>query len=340
MTVRSFQFDSALTRKFIEFGYSLYRRDARRIPPFRRDIARQLSPDFFFYAKQGNDHRHFLAYRDGRVAGRVSAMVNAEIKDDDQTPVGLVGFYECVEDDAIAAALLDAARDWLRAEHRLRRVRGPMNFDFWHGYRFLTRGFDRAPFHGEPDNKPYYPEQFARYGFVPRRAWDSIEINGRETLEALIAPWKKRHEILIGRGYRFVPATQVNLKKEMRTLAELIFRSFGDFPGNHPDPVRGATKSSSADWVMLSPRPCRVSFMTKPGGRSSSASFSRPRGGRPVHERTDQSRQRGEIFTPPAEIPTSYFFCGRIPSGGGGPGDRGRKGRSVRLGRRGLAARL
>ena len=242
MTIRSFQFDSALAREFIAFGYSLYRQDARRIPPFRREIARQLSPDFFFYAKQGNDHRHFLAYRDGRVVGRVSAMVNAEMKDDDQTPAGLVGFYECVEDDGVTAALLDAARDWLRTEHGIRRIRGPMNFDFWHGYRFLTRGFDRAPFHREPDNKPYYPEQFERYGFVPRRAWDSIEIKGRETLEALIAPWKKRPEILVGRGYRFVPATQLNLKKEMRTLTELIFRSFGDFPEFTPIPFEELEK--------------------------------------------------------------------------------------------------
>ncbi|MHB8054724.1 MAG: hypothetical protein ACYDH3_05710 [Candidatus Aminicenantales bacterium] len=254
MTIRSFRFDAALAREFIEFGYAHYRHDARTIPPFRREMARRLSPDFFFYRNAGNDHRHFLALQDGRVVGRVSAMVNAGIKDDDQTPVGLVGFYECINDDAVAAALLDAARDWLRAEHGLRRIRGPMNFDFWHGYRFLTKGFDLEPFHGEPDNKPFYPEQFARYGFAPLRIWDSIEIKGREKLEVLIAPWKKRQEILLERGYRFVPATKINLKKEMRTLTDLIFRSFGDFPDFTPIPfAEFETLLSGLDYALASP---------------------------------------------------------------------------------------
>jgi len=230
MSILSFQFDPSLTREFIDLGYSLYRNDIRRVPPFRREIARQLSPGFYFYRKAGNDHRRFLAYRSGRVAGRVAAMVNADITDAERAPVGLVGFYECVEDDGVAAELLDAAREWLRTEHGVKRVRGPMNFDFWHGYRFLTKGFDRTPFYGEPDNKPYYPGQFERYGFAPLRYWNSIEVRGREKLEALIAPWEKRHEILEGRGYRFVPATRLNLRKMMPTLVDLINKSFGDFP--------------------------------------------------------------------------------------------------------------
>ncbi len=57
----------------------------------------------------------------------------------------------------------------------------------------LTKGFDREPYYGEPDNPAYYPEQFELGGFAPLRAWNSIEINGREKLEALIAPWRKRH---------------------------------------------------------------------------------------------------------------------------------------------------
>ena len=236
MSLRSFQFDPSLTREFIAFGRSLHAGGARRVPPFRREIIRQLSPDFYFYQRAGNDHRRFLAYRAGRVAGRIAAMVNAEIRDGDRLPVGLVGFYECVDDDGVAAELLAAAREWLRTEHGVRRIRGPMNFDFWHGYRFLTKGFDREPYYGEPDNPAYYPEQFELGGFAPLRAWNSIEINGREKLEALIAPWRKRHELLLERGYRFVPATRLDLRKEWPALHGLIDRSFDGFPDYTPIP--------------------------------------------------------------------------------------------------------
>jgi hypothetical protein len=84
-------------------------------------------------------------------------MVNAAIRDEDGTAVGLIGFFECVEDPVVATVLLDAARDWLREEHGLQRIWGPMNFDIWHSYRFMTRGFDQVPFYGEPDNKACYP---------------------------------------------------------------------------------------------------------------------------------------------------------------------------------------
>ena len=96
MHLNSFRFDASLVREFIEFGRALYRDDARWIPPFRRTVARQLSPDYPFYNRAGNDHRHFLAYEGSQVVGRVSAMVNAAIRDEDGTAVGLIGFFESV----------------------------------------------------------------------------------------------------------------------------------------------------------------------------------------------------------------------------------------------------
>jgi hypothetical protein len=234
MPLTSFRFDPSLTREFIDFGYSLYRRDARWIPPFRRTIARQFSPDYFFYKKAGNDHRHFLAYHGRRVVGRVSAMVNAVLKDGDGTAVGLIGFFECVEDPTVAAALLDAARNWLRAEHGLQRIWGPMNFDIWHGYRFLTKGFDQAPFYGEPDNKPYYPDYFERVGFARRRTWVSLEIRGRPALESLIVRGKAQHALLVERGYRFVPAENLDSRADMKKLFDLMSRSFDGFLGYTP----------------------------------------------------------------------------------------------------------
>jgi len=234
MPVASFRFDPSLTREFIDFGYSHNRKDTRWIPPFRRTIARQLSPDYIFYKKSGNDHRLFLVYEGRRVVGRVAAMVNAALRDDDGTAVGTIGFFECVEDSRVAAALLDAARDWLRREHGLRRIWGPMNFDTWHGYRFLTKGFDQAPFYGEPDNKPYYPDQFERYGFTRRRTWNSIEIFGRPQLESLIARGKVRHDLLVDRGYRFVPGGGPDRRADLRNLHNLISRSFDGFLGYTP----------------------------------------------------------------------------------------------------------
>jgi len=245
VALTSFRFDPSLTRDFIDFGYSLYRDDRLWIPPFRRTLARQLSPGYAFHRKPGSDHRHFLAYRGRRVVGRVTAMVNAALKDVDGTAVGTIGFFECVEDPAVAAVLLDAARDWLRSGHGLRRVWGPMNFDIWHGYRFLTKGFDEEPFYGEPDNKPYYPDYFERYGFVRRRTWISLEVRGQPALESLAARGKERYADLVGRGYRFAPAESVNSRADLEKLYELMTRSFAGFLGFTPIALREFARLSS-----------------------------------------------------------------------------------------------
>lgn len=234
MHVNSFRFDGPLVREFIEFGRMLYVDDARWIPPFRRTVARQLSPDYSFYNRAGNDHRHFLVYEGSQVVGRASAMVNAAIRDEDGTAVGLIGFFECIEDPIVATVLLDAARDWLRDQHGLRRIWGPMNFDIWHSYRFMTQGFDQAPFYGEPDNKAYYPAYFEHYGFARRRTWHSFEVVGRDVLEAMIAASKPQHDDLVSRGYRFVSADNWDPSDETRLLHDLISRSFAGFLGFTP----------------------------------------------------------------------------------------------------------
>lgn len=234
MHLNSFRFDASLAREFIEFGRALYLDDARWIPPFRRTVARQLSADYPFYNRPGNDHCHFLAYEGSQVVGRVSAMLNAATRDEDGTAVGLIGFFECIEDPIVATVLLDAARDWLRDQHGLRRIWGPMNFDIWHSYRFMTRGFDQAPFYGEPDNKAYYPAYFERYGFARRRTWNSVEVCGRAQLEAMSAASKEQHDCLVSRGYRFISAENWDPSDETRLLHDLISRSFAGFLGFTP----------------------------------------------------------------------------------------------------------
>ena len=205
MAVVKFTFDPALTEWFVRFGYSHYSGDTRWIPPLKRELYTQLAPTFPFYRQPGNAHQHFLAFSGRKIVGRVSAMVNQDFLNNGGTPVGTLGFFECVDDYAVAQELLDTATAWLREQHQIRRVWGPMNFDIWHNYRFMTKGFDQGLFCGEPYNKPYYPEFFERYGFQAKHCWDSLEVSGLQTLEEMIVRGAKRYKLLTDRGYRFEP---------------------------------------------------------------------------------------------------------------------------------------
>jgi hypothetical protein len=231
MAIIHFTFDGTKTETFIKFAYDLYCRDTGWIPPLKTEMQKQFAPSFMFYQKPGNSHRHFLATAGKKIVGRVSAMFNQELKDTDGTPVGTIGFFECIHDVDVARDLLDYSTNWLREEKGVRRIWGPMNFDIWHGYRFMTKGFDQKLFYGEPYNKAYYPDYFERYGFIAKYYWDSVEIAGRKPIEKMIAFGQQRYELLVDKGYRFTRLNTKRLKDDLKKFHSVLTRSFNGFVG-------------------------------------------------------------------------------------------------------------
>jgi hypothetical protein len=254
MAITSFVSNPRLADSFVRFGYGLYRGDSRWIPPFRDEMDRQLSPAFPFSRRPGNAVQHFLATAGGRAVGRVSAMVNADMRDDQGAAYGLLGFFECTQDLGVAREIVDAACTWLRQEHGVKTILGPMNFDIWHGYRFMTRGFDKDLFLGEPYNKPYYPDFFEAAGFVRRQRWHSVEVRGRGLIESLLAREAESYEALRARGYRFDGFDVRRFEQEMLRLHHLIMRSFGGFLDFTPLPSDEFVRLFSASRPALNPK--------------------------------------------------------------------------------------
>lgn len=230
--IRAFDFDASLSRAFVDLCGNLYEGDPGWIPIFRASLLRKFSPGFPFYRRAGARHRHFLCLAGNRPLGHASAFVNPDLRDLDGTPVGAVGFFECTEDPQVAAELLGTATDWLGQEG-LKRIWGPVQFDLWHGYRFMTRGFGGNTFYGEPYNKPSYPGFFQANGFALRKRWLSVEIKGRDALEKLLAKGEDRYRRLVETGYRFV-RTGLRKRPDVETLYRLVQSSYRGFLGITP----------------------------------------------------------------------------------------------------------
>lgn len=205
MALTTYIFDRSLAGRYLDLCRELYRGDPNWVPPDSRRLLAQFSPGFTFHRQAGNAQLNFLATAGGQAVGHASAMVNARLRDLDGAAVGAIGFYECVDDPGVAAELLGSAGDWLRAEHGLRRIWGPMQFDIWHGYRLMTRGFEAATFAGEPYNKSYYPQQFAGSGFAVRKRWYSLELEGIAGIRRVMEPLAGDHARAMEDGYRIAP---------------------------------------------------------------------------------------------------------------------------------------
>jgi GNAT superfamily N-acetyltransferase len=151
-------------RRFIDFPYRLHARDPLWVPPLRRDVTLLLSRaknPFFEHAEA----EYFLAESGGNVVGRIAAIANRLHNEYHGDQVGFFGFFEAVDDQAVAGALLDAAAAWLKPRS-FDTMRGPASFSTNDESGLLVDGFDTPPVLMMPHNPPYYLTLLERAGFV------------------------------------------------------------------------------------------------------------------------------------------------------------------------------
>ena len=234
MGVTAFTFDRARAEASVRFGLERGSTLRAWIPPITASLHAQMAPEYPFYGARGNDHRHFLCTAAGRLVGRVSAFVNAKLVDQDGAPIGAVGLFDAIEDESVSRELLDAATGWLASAHGIRRIWGPIHFDIWRGYRFMTSGFEEEPFFGEPANPRWYPEHFARFGFTVLQTWATREVRGRDAIMGLARATEATLRAVEARGHRFRPLDPSRLSDELGVLHALTIGSFAGFLGFTP----------------------------------------------------------------------------------------------------------
>jgi ribosomal protein S18 acetylase RimI-like enzyme len=165
--------------------------------------------------------RNFLAYRNERPVARITAFRNRLLLEKGR-PIGLVGLFAAEDDPEAVQALMGDAADWLRAQG-LQAVRGPMAGDIWHRWRFMTTGFDTAPFPGEPRQPAHYPELFEASGFTPVRTYCTKRI---DDLPAQLERFSTAVGLISKRGYSFRSFDQADWDGELKRLCELCGHSF------------------------------------------------------------------------------------------------------------------
>ena len=172
--------DDRRLAEFVEFSWTVNSGDRLWVPPLRERVFHELSGRSVF-SRYGR-FQLFLCEADGRIAGRIAALVNPRLLDSSGHALGQLGYFECVDDPAIASALIGAGIDWLQAQ-QVQQVIAPMNGGAHRAHRFLTRGFDRAPFLFEPRNPPYYPALFEQCGFEPISRWFSYDLSRQQAAD-------------------------------------------------------------------------------------------------------------------------------------------------------------
>lgn len=198
--------DSKKDRKaFVDLPFRLYADDPNWVPPLKDEALGLITPGknpFFEHA----DVQLFLAERDGRVVGRISAHLDhlwqgmGEDKGGGAT-TGNWGFLEA-EDEATADALIARAEDWLRGKGMTRAL-GPVSMSIWEEPGLLVKGADHPPAVMMGHHKPAYEAWVERAGYVKAKDLHTWELDITKPfprlIERIVASGEKNDRIRIRR---------------------------------------------------------------------------------------------------------------------------------------------
>ena len=173
-------------KKFIRFNYELYKDNPYSVPDLLEDMLDTYNPKknpAFEFCEAD----YYLAWRDGKIVGRVACIINHKANRTWNEKTARFGWIDFIDDLEVSGALLRQAEDWAQA-HQCDRLVGPLGFTDLDAEGMLIDGFDQLSTMSTIYNYPYYPQHLEHYGYTHDVDWVERKIfvpeNGHEADQA------------------------------------------------------------------------------------------------------------------------------------------------------------
>lgn len=209
---------------FVRLPWSLYRDDPNWVPPLLSEVKGLLSEKsnpYFGHAKA----RYWLALRDGKPVGRISAQIDTLVQQHMGQGIGQWGMFECENNPETAARLFEAAEGWLRAGG-MTRAMGPFSLSIWDEPGLLIDGFQHPPLLMTPHHLPYYAGLVEALGYTKVKdlyAYDlDITVGFPERIQRIVAAGDKNPRIRIRK------ADPSRFEEEVRLVLEILNDAWSD----------------------------------------------------------------------------------------------------------------
>jgi GNAT superfamily N-acetyltransferase len=206
-------------KRFIDLPFRLHANSPQWVPPLKLERRVFLNRKLNAFFTHG-EAEYFLAVRDGRVVGRVTAHVNDAFNDYQEKNWGWFGFLEFEDDQEVLDALLDAASRWLKARGK-ERIVGPASFTMNDESGVLIEGYELKPMIAQPWNPPYYRERLEQAGLtkaIDLLMW-SLDVKDRANVMPVL--WDLADKVESDHGIRVRPMRRLQLRKDMDAFAEV-----------------------------------------------------------------------------------------------------------------------
>jgi GNAT superfamily N-acetyltransferase len=201
-------------RQFINFPYHLYKDDPYWVPPLRiaqRQLLDKRKHPFYAHAEV----QRFLALQNQRPVGRIAAILDRNFNEFHNEQAGFFGFFETINSQEVATALLHAARQWL-LERGARVIRGPMNPSTNYECGLLVDGFNSSPRIMMTYNFPFYGQLIKNTGLW--KAKDLYAYHGLPTQMSAERAERAARRILKSNSIRIRPIRLEAFEREVELL--------------------------------------------------------------------------------------------------------------------------
>ncbi len=210
-------------KRFIRFNYEFYKNNPYAVPDLYDDMLGTFSPKKNA-AFEFCEADYFLAYREGRIVGRVAAIINHRANEQWQKKTVRFGWIDFIDDLEVSRALIGAVKQWGK-ERGMDTIEGPLGFTDMDAEGMLIEGFDQLSTMATIYNYPYYPQHMEKLGMEKSADWVEMKIYVPDEI-----PEKhKRISDIIARKYNLHVRKLTSKREVLRSgLAHDIFRLIND----------------------------------------------------------------------------------------------------------------
>jgi len=217
-------------KTFIKFPLALYKNNPYYVPAIYNDELNTLrwdrNPAF-----EDARARYWLAFRDGKVVGRVAAMIIPKYAQKWGQNHMRFGWIDFIDDAEVVSALMGRVEAWAR-EEGMDAVHGPLGFTDLDREGMLVEGFNEMTTLATIYNYPYYPKHLEALGYVKDVDWLDHEFTVTNRSEDKI---KKAAELIAKRtGLRLFNGSKKDLFKIAPQIFEVIGQAYEELYGTVP----------------------------------------------------------------------------------------------------------
>ena len=210
-------------KRFIRFNYELYKENKYAVPELYDDMLNTFSPSKNA-AFEFCEADYFLAYREGKIVGRVAAIINHRANEQWKKKTVRFGWIDFIDDIEVSRALIDTVKQWGK-ERGMDCLEGPLGFTDMDAEGMLIEGFDQLSTMATIYNYPYYPQHMEQLGLEKSADWVEMKIYVPDSI-----PEKhKRISDIIARKYNLHIRKLTSKREVMRSgIGHQIFRLIND----------------------------------------------------------------------------------------------------------------